>query len=100
MVDEDLFARVTEQLEENCKRNRERLAGVQHLLRGLLVCQKCGYGFTGYHPCGPRRYYRCCSTDRSRFHGAFRCNARLVAMELLDEGSGARSADCSTTRSR
>ena len=35
------------------KRSRERLAGVQYLLRGLLVCQKCGYGFTGYHPCGP-----------------------------------------------
>jgi site-specific DNA recombinase len=85
IVGEELFASVAEQLEENRRRSRERLAGVQYLLRGLLVCEKCGYGFTGYHPYGPRRYYRCCGTDRSRFHGAFRCDARLVAMELLDE---------------
>ena len=85
IVDEDLFASVAEQLEENRKRNRERLAGVQYLLRGLLVCQKCGYGFTGHHHRGQWRYYRCCGTDRSRFHGEFRCDARLVAVEPLDE---------------
>ena len=85
LIDEDLFVSVAEQLEENRRRSRERLAGVQYLLRGLLVCEKCGYGFTGYHPYGPRRYYRCCGTDRSRFHGAFRCNARLVAVDQLDE---------------
>lgn len=85
IVDEDLFASVAERLEENRKRNRERLAGVQYLLRGLLVCQKCGYGFTGHHHRGQWRYYRCCGTDRSRFHGAFRCDARLVATEPLDE---------------
>ena len=85
IVGEDLFASVAEQLEENRRRRRERLAGVQYLLRGLLVCQKCGYGFTGHHHRGQWRYYRCCGTDRSRFHGAFRCDARLVATELLDE---------------
>jgi site-specific DNA recombinase len=85
IVGEDLFVSVAEQLEENRRRSRERLAGVQYLLRGLLVCEKCGYGFTGYHPYGPRRYYRCCGTDRSRFHGAFRCSARLVAVDQLDE---------------
>ena len=85
IVGEELFASVAEQLEENRKRNRERLAGVQYLLRGLLVCQKCGYGFTGHHHRGQWRYYRCCGTDRSRFHGEFRCDARLVAAELLDE---------------
>ena len=85
IVDEDLFVSAAERLEENRKRNRERLAGVQYLLRGLLVCQKCGYGFTGHHHRGQWRYYRCCGTDRSRFHGAFRCDARLVAVEPLDE---------------
>ena len=85
IVGEELFASVAEQLETSRKRNRERLAGVQYLLRGLLVCQKCGYGFTGHHHRGQWRYYRCCGTDRSRFHGAFRCDARLVATELLDE---------------
>jgi site-specific DNA recombinase len=56
IVDEALFAAAAEQLEENRRRNRERLAGLQYLLRGLLVCQKCGYCFTGYNP-RPRRYY-------------------------------------------
>src|SRR5215212_3424894 len=85
IVDEGLFASAAERLEENRKRNRERLTGVQYLLRGLLVCQTCGYGFTGHHYRGQWRYYRCCGTDRSRFHGERRCDARLVAVEPLDE---------------
>ena len=84
IVDEALFAGAAEQLEENRRRSRERLAGVRYLLRGLLVCRKCGYGFTGHHHRGRWRYYRCCGTDRSRFHGQFRCDARLVAVEPLD----------------
>jgi site-specific DNA recombinase len=85
IVGEGLFASAAERLEENRRRNRERLSGVHYLLRGLLVCQSCGYGFTGHHHRGQWRYYRCCGTDRSRFHGAFRCAARLVAVEPLDE---------------
>jgi site-specific DNA recombinase len=84
IVDEALFASAAEQLEENRRRSRERLAGVRYLLRGLLVCRKCGYSFTGHHHRGRWRYYRCCGTDRSRFHGQFRCDARLVAVEPLD----------------
>jgi len=84
IVDEALFAGAAEQLEENRRRSRERLAGVRYLLRGLLVCRKCGYGFTGHHHRGRWRYYRCCGTDRGRFHGQFRCDARLVAVEPLD----------------
>ncbi|HSH81276.1 MAG TPA: recombinase family protein, partial [Herpetosiphonaceae bacterium] len=85
LIDEDLFASAAERLEENRHRNRERLRGVQYLLRGLLVCQTCGYGFTGHHHRGQWRYYRCCGTDRSRYHGEVRCDARLVAVEPLDE---------------
>ena len=85
IVDEELFTSAAERLQENQKRNRERLAGVQYLLRGLLVCQTCGYGFTGHHHQGRWRYYRCCGTDRSRFHGEARCDARLVAVEPLDD---------------
>src|SRR3954447_9770145 len=83
IVDEALFVGAAEQLEENRRRSRERLAGVRYLLRGLLVCRKCGYGFTGHHHRGRWRYYRCCGTDRGRFHGQFRCDARLVAGERL-----------------
>ena len=73
-----------ERLEENRKRNRERLAGMRYLLRGLLVCQKCGYGFSGHHHRGKWRYYRCYSTDRSRYQGERRCDARLAAVEPLE----------------
>jgi Recombinase/Recombinase zinc beta ribbon domain len=83
IVDEALFASVAEQLAENRRRSRERLAGVRYLLRGLLVCQKCGYSFTGHYHRGQYRYYRCCGTDCSRYHGEFRCDARLVAVEPL-----------------
>jgi site-specific DNA recombinase len=85
IIDAALFASAAERLEENRKRNRERLAGVQYLLRGLLVCQKCGYAFTGHHHRGQWRYYRCSGTDRSKFHGERRCDARLVAVEPLDD---------------
>ena len=85
IVEEALFASAAERLEENRRRNRERLAGVRYLLRGLLVCQNCGYGFTGHHHRGQWRYYRCCGTDRSRYHGERRCDARLLATEPLDE---------------
>ncbi len=36
-----------------------------------------------YNP-KPRRYYRCSGTDRNRFHGQFRCDARLLALEPLE----------------
>jgi site-specific DNA recombinase len=84
IIDEGLFAETAERLEENRKRNRARLAGVRYLLRGLLVCQKCGYGFSGHHHRGKWRYYRCCGTDRSRYQGERRCDARLVAVEPLE----------------
>jgi site-specific DNA recombinase len=84
IVEEELFASAAEQLEDNRRRSRERLAGVRYRLHGLLVRRKCGYGFTGHHHRGRWRYYRCCGTDRSRFHGQFRCDARLVAVEPLD----------------
>ena len=85
IVDDALFAAAAEQLEENRRRNRVRLSGLCYLLSGLLVCRKCGYSFTGHHPPGPRRYYRCCGTDRNRFDGQRRCDARMVATGPLDE---------------
>jgi site-specific DNA recombinase len=85
IVDDALFAATAEQLEENRRSNRVRLSGLYYLLSGLLVCRKCGYSFTGHHPPGPRRYYRCCGTDRNRFDGQRRCDTRMVATDPLDE---------------
>src|SRR4051794_28969744 len=90
IVDDALFAAAAEQLEENRRRNRVRLSGLNYLLSGLLVCRKCGYSFTGHHPPGPRRYYRCCGTDRNHFDGQWRCDARMVATDPPGGGRLAR----------
>jgi site-specific DNA recombinase len=85
IVNDALFAAVAEQLEENRRRNRVRLSGLCYLLSGLLVCRKCGYSFTGHHPPGPWRYYRCNGTDRNRFDGQRRCDTHMVATAPLEE---------------
>jgi site-specific DNA recombinase len=76
IVDVGLFESAQEQLAENRRRNRQRLAGVRYLLQGLLVCRKCGYAFCGrwqaraphQRGCG-YHYYRCCGTESHRFAG-------------------------------
>jgi site-specific DNA recombinase len=91
IIDEGLFESAREQLAENRRRNRQRLAGVRYLLQGLLVCHKCGYAFCGrWQPLYPREagrgyhYYRCCGTESNRFDGRRRCDARVVAVAPLD----------------
>src|SRR3954452_1957472 len=91
IIDEGLFESAREQLAENRRRNRQRLAGVRYLLQGLLVCHKCGYAFCGrWQPLYPREagrgyhYYRCCGTESNRFDGRRRCDARVVAVAALD----------------
>ena len=91
IVETGLFESAREQLAENRRRNRQRLAGVRYLLQGLLVCRKCGYAFCGRwqarHPHQRDRgyhYYRCCGTESNRFHGQRRCDARVVPVGPLD----------------
>jgi site-specific DNA recombinase len=91
IVEAGLFESAQEQLAENRRRNRQRLAGVRYLLQGLLVCHKCGYAFCGrWQPRYPREagrgyhYYRCCGTESNRFDGQRRCDARVVAVAPLD----------------
>jgi site-specific DNA recombinase len=91
IVEAGLFEDAREQLAENRRRNRQRLAGVRYLLQGLLVCRQCGYAFCGRwqsrYPHQRDRgyqYYRCCGTESSRFHGQRRCGARVVAVAPLD----------------
>jgi site-specific DNA recombinase len=91
LVEAALFESTQEQLDENRRRNRQRLEGVRYLLQGLLVCQTCGYAFCGRwqarHPRAPGRgyhYYRCTGTESSRFDGQRRCDARCIRVEQLD----------------
>jgi site-specific DNA recombinase len=43
LVEAALFEGAQERLDENRRRNRQRLEGVRYLPQGLVVCRKCGY---------------------------------------------------------
>jgi site-specific DNA recombinase len=90
IVEESLFDRAGEQLEENRKRFRQRRSGAVHLLQGLLVCAACGYACHGRRA-GRRAkyaYYRCTGSQSSRCAGGQRlCSGggKPPRQDLLDE---------------
>jgi site-specific DNA recombinase len=91
LIEAALFEGAQAQLAENRRRNRRRAEGVRYLLQGLLVCQACGYAFCGrWQACHTRapghghHYYRCTGTEKNRFDGQRRCDARPVLGERLD----------------
>ena len=93
LVDEATFAAVQERLEENRQRARQRLdgTGTRHLLSGLVVCARCGYGYYGIRAVEKRRktareyrYYRCRGSDASRQGAGTNCANRAVYAEELE----------------
>jgi site-specific DNA recombinase len=91
LVEAALFEGAQAQLEENRRRNRRRAEGVRYQLQGLLVCLACGYAFCGrWQACHTRapghghHYYRCTGTEKNRFGGQRRCDARPILGERLD----------------
>ncbi len=93
LVDEATFATVQERLEENRQRARQRLdsTGTRHLLSGLVVCARCGYGYYGIRAVEQRRktvreyrYYRCRGSDVSRQGQGTNCPNRAVYAEELE----------------
>jgi site-specific DNA recombinase len=92
LIDEDLFATVAGQLEENRRRSRLTRRGARYLLQGLLVCKQCGYALYG-KPISPAQsrgkrrytYYRCIGTDGYRFGGQKACSNKSIRTEILDE---------------
>lgn len=47
IVDENLFAAVQQQLQENQRRSRIGQRGARYLLQGLVTCKLCGYAYYG-----------------------------------------------------
>lgn len=87
IVEEELFATVQEQLQENRRRWRQRRQSRRrYLLAGLVVCAYCGYGMHGLGPGGRsgRMYYRCAGRDAYRRYGQQTCDNPLVAREELE----------------
>lgn len=93
VVDEAQFEAAQVQLDENRKRKRESRRRPGWLLRGLVVCRRCGYAFYGKMArglIGGRQpadygYYRCTSTDAHRFGGQATCDNRSVRSDKLEQ---------------
>jgi site-specific DNA recombinase len=71
IVEESLFDRAAEQLQENRERFRQRRSGAVHLLQGLVVCANCGYACHGTRS-GCYCYYRCAGSQPYRCGGGKR----------------------------
>jgi site-specific DNA recombinase len=92
IVDEAMFVAVAEQLQENCRRQRQSRRGSRYLLQGLLVCGQCGYAYYGKPLSRSSRkgrprdyaYYRCVGTDAYRFGGQRVCVNKQCRTDLLD----------------
>jgi site-specific DNA recombinase len=93
LVEESLFAAVTEQLAENRRHARQGRRGARYLLQGLVCCQQCGYAYYGNaispssrkgHP-RDYAYYRCVGSDAYRFGGERVCSNRQVRTDLLEQ---------------
>lgn len=93
LVSEELFAATAEQLTENAKRQRAPQARRRYLLRGLLVCSKCGYALAGQGAdhitqTGQKRrydYYRCGGWRLRSDDGQHVCQAHPMHVGDLDE---------------
>ncbi len=92
IVDENLFAAVQLQLQENQRRSRIGQRGARYLLQGLVTCKLCGYAYYGKAISNkaasgkPRdyAYYRCIGNDAYRFGGNRVCSNTQVRTDTLE----------------
>lgn len=92
IVEPEIFAAVSAQLEENRRHARQSQRGALYLLQGLLECQHCGYALYGKRLSHASRkgktrdyaYYRCLGTDAYRFGGERVCDNTQVRTDRLD----------------
>jgi site-specific DNA recombinase len=88
LIEPELFAAVTEQLEENRLRARQAQRGARHLLQGLVACEHCGYGNSGtlaHWNSKEYGYYRCIGSEAYRFGGERKCDNLPVDKDVLEE---------------
>jgi site-specific DNA recombinase len=91
LVAVETFAAAQEQLERNRQLAARNARSDRYLLRGLVRCAKCGYGYYG-RTNGRRRqrdgqqlgYYYCFGSDRRSFGGQPVCTNRPVRVDHLD----------------
>jgi site-specific DNA recombinase len=87
LIDEPVFARAQELLQENKVRAHRRTIAPS-LVQGLVSCRRCGYALSRASTRSSARlihYYRCLGSDAWRHLGGPRCTSRPVRQDLLDE---------------
>ena len=87
LIDEPIFARAQELLQENKVRAQRRTIAPS-LVQGLVSCRRCGYALSRTSTRSSARlihYYRCIGSDAWRHLGGPRCTSRPVRQDLLDE---------------
>jgi len=84
IVDKSQFERVSQQMKENRKRQRQRQDGPKYLLSGLVLCGECGSAYCSRRSSDGRYfYYRCIGADKYRRTGREVCtNASVQGKEL------------------
>lgn len=86
IIDEHIFDLVQLQLAENKKLKRERKTGAKYLLQTLIVCQKCGYAYSGNTATGSREYnYYTCTGTKTYANRTRKCNAASLNADKLEE---------------
>ena len=87
IVQDDIFARARELLEQN-KKLAPRRTIQPSIVQGLVSCSKCGYALSRTSTRSSARnihYYRCLGSDAWRRLGGPVCGNRPVRQDLLDQ---------------
>ena len=87
IVQDDIFARARELLEQN-KKLAPRRTIQPSIVQGLVSCSKCGYALSRTSTRSSARnihYYRCLGSDAWRRLGGPVCDNRPVRQDLLDQ---------------
>jgi site-specific DNA recombinase len=85
LIDEPIFARAQELLQENKVRAQRRTIAPS-LVQGLVSCRQSGYALSRTSTRSSAiHYYRCLGSDAWRHLGGPRCTSRPVRQDLLDK---------------
>jgi len=94
LLEDALFARVQQRIQENRRFARRRLKRSAYLLKGLLKCGRCGYGFTGFTSVAfpksggrtEHSYYKCnMRSSQAVNHRHLRCSNDLLRCDGVDD---------------
>jgi site-specific DNA recombinase len=91
IVSAEVFAAAQEQMERNKRLAQRNATAQRYLLRGLVVCARCGYGFHGKSVSRKPRtleklfYYRCTGRVPDHFGGKVVCDNMPVRVDLLEQ---------------